>query len=32
MSHISGTDTTNGNFASKFEEFSLDVNIGGMGG
>jgi hypothetical protein len=32
MSHTSGIDITIGNFASKFEDFPLGDNVGGVGG
>jgi hypothetical protein len=32
MSHTSGTDIHTGNFVSKFEEFPLGDNVGGVGG
>jgi hypothetical protein len=32
MSHISGTDTTDGNFALEFKEYLSCDNVGGVGG
>jgi len=32
MSHISGTYTTGGSSASKYEESPSNVNVGGVGG
>jgi len=32
MSHTSDTDTTDGNYASKFQESPSSDNVGGVGG